>query len=72
MLVITPTDLTPAAKIGIRTFDEIAATYGAILEVDRLMVYTANGETAAHVDETYQDVPAGRSAGSGLCEDIAR
>jgi len=56
MLVITPADLPPAAKIGIRTFDEIAATYGAILEVDRLMVYTANGETAAHVDETYQEL----------------
>jgi len=56
MLIITPTDLSPAAKIGIRTFDEIAATYGAILEVDRLMVYTANGETAAHVDETYQEL----------------
>lgn len=56
MLVITPTDLTPASKIGIRTFDEIAATYGAILEIDRLMVYTANGDTAAHVDETYQEL----------------
>ena len=56
MLVITPGDLPAAAKIGIRTFDEIAATYGAILEVDRLMVYTANGVTAAHVDETYQEL----------------
>jgi hypothetical protein len=56
MLVITPADLPPAAKIGIRTFDEIAATYGTILEVDRLMVYTTNGETAAHVDETYQEL----------------
>jgi hypothetical protein len=56
MLVITPTDLPPAAKIGVRTFDEIVATYGEILEVDRLMVYTTNGETAAHVDETYQEL----------------
>ena len=56
MLVITPADLPPASKIGIRTFDEIAATYGAILEVDRLMVYAANGVTAAHVDETYQEL----------------
>jgi len=55
-LVITPTDLPPAARIGIRTFDEIVATYSAILEVDRLMIYTANGETAAHVDETYQEL----------------
>jgi hypothetical protein len=56
MLVITPGDLPAAAKIGIRTFDEIAATYGTILEVDRLMVYTSNGVTAAHVDETYQEL----------------
>jgi len=56
MLVITPADLPPAAKIGIRTFDEIAATYSAILEVDRLMVYTTNGETTAHVEETYQEL----------------
>ncbi len=56
MLVITATDLPPAARIGIRTFDEIAATYGEILEVDRLIVYTANGETAAHIDETYQEL----------------
>jgi hypothetical protein len=55
-LVITPTDLPPAARIGIRTFDEIAATYGEILELYRLMVYTANGDTAAHVDETYQEL----------------
>ena len=56
VLVITPTDLPPSARIGVRTFDEIAATYGEILEIDRLMVYTANGETAAHVDETYQEL----------------
>jgi len=56
VLVITPTDLPPAARIGIRTFDEIAATYGEILEIDRLMVYTTNGASAAHVDETYQEL----------------
>ena len=57
MLVITPADLPAAAKIGIRTFDEIDATYASILSVDRLMVYT-NGanETAAHVDETYREL----------------
>jgi hypothetical protein len=55
-LVITPTDLPAAARVGIRTFDEIAASYESILEVDRLMVYTTNGVTAAHVDETYQEL----------------
>jgi hypothetical protein len=57
MLVISPIDLPDAARIGIRTFDEIDATYAAILGVDRLMVYT-NGanDTAAHVDETYQEL----------------
>ena len=56
MLVITPTDTDPAARIGVRTFDEIDATYASVLEIDRLMVYTANGDTAAHVDETYQEL----------------
>jgi hypothetical protein len=56
MLVVTPKDLPDASRIGVRTFDEIDATYAAILEVDRLMVYTANGVTAAHVDETFQEL----------------
>jgi len=56
VLVIAPTDLPPAGRIGIRTLGGIAATYGEILEVDRLMVYTANGASAAHVDETYQEL----------------
>lgn len=55
-LVITPADLPESARVGIRTFDEIAASYGSILDVDRLMVYTANGDTAAHVDETFQEL----------------
>jgi hypothetical protein len=55
-LVITPTDLPPAARVGIRTFDEIAASYESILDVDRMMVYTTNGVTAAHIDETYQEL----------------
>jgi hypothetical protein len=55
-LVIAPTNLPAAARVGIRTFDEIAASYASILEVDRLMVYTTNGVTAAHVDETYQEL----------------
>jgi len=33
-LVITPTDLTPASHIGMRTFDEINATYAAVTGVD--------------------------------------
>lgn len=34
MLVITPTDLDPASHVGVRTFDEINATYAAITGVD--------------------------------------
>ncbi len=33
-LVITPADLTPASHIGMRTFDEINATYAAVTGVD--------------------------------------
>ncbi len=46
-LVITPTDLDPAADIGIRTFDEINATFAAVTGVDP--------ETPA-VDMTYQEL----------------
>ena len=57
MLVVSETDLPDAAKIGVRTFDEIDATYAAILGVNRLMVYTNQfGDTGAHVDETYQEL----------------
>ena len=56
MLVVAPADLADAPRIGVRTFDEIDATYAAILEVDRLMVYTTNGVTTAHVDETFQEL----------------
>ena len=57
MLVITPTDLDDASQIGVRTFDEIEATYAGILAVNRLMVYTnKDGVTAAHVDETFQEL----------------
>jgi len=34
MLVITPTDLDPASHFGVRTFDEIGATYAVITGVD--------------------------------------
>ncbi len=57
MLIISPIDLPDAARIGIRTFDEIDATYASILGVDRLMLYTNSAnDTAAHVDETYQEL----------------
>jgi len=57
MLVVTPTDLPDAARIGVRTFDEIDASYASILGVDRMMVYTNDvGDTGAHVDETYQEL----------------
>ncbi len=46
-LVITPTDLDPAADIGVRTFDEINATFAAVTGVDP--------ETPA-VDMTYQEL----------------
>ncbi len=53
MLVITPTDLVDASRIGIRTFDEIDATYAAILGVDRLIQYP---DGSFPVDETYQEL----------------
>ena len=57
MLVITPTDLPEASHIGVRTFDEIDATYSSILGVDRNMVYTNDlGDTSDHVNETYQEL----------------
>ena len=34
MLVITPVDLDPASHVGLRTFDEIGATYAAVTGVD--------------------------------------
>jgi len=55
-LIITPTDLTPASQVGIRTFDEIDASYSSILELDRLIVYSSGGVSAAHVDETFQEL----------------
>jgi hypothetical protein len=33
-LVITPADLDPASHIGVRTFDEIGATFAAVMGVD--------------------------------------
>lgn len=48
MLVIVPSDLDPASKIGIKTFDEIDATYAAVTGVDRMQF--------ANVDMTYQEL----------------
>ncbi len=53
MLVLAPVDLPDASDIGVRTFDEINATYAAILEVDRLMQYP-DGSTP--VNDTYQEL----------------
>ena len=56
-LVVNPTDLPAASHIGVRTYDEIDAAYSKILGVDRLMTYTNdNGDTAQHVDETFQEL----------------
>ena len=57
MLVITETDLPEASHIGVRTFDEIDASYAAILGVDRTQAYTNDaGDTDAHVDVTFQEL----------------
>jgi len=54
MLVVTPTDLEPAAKIGVRTFDEIDATYAAITGVSRTNYQAADGSFP--VDRTFQEL----------------
>ena len=46
-LVITPTDLDPASHIGVRTFDEIGATFATITGVD---------PTTPAVDMTFQEL----------------
>ena len=48
MLTIVESDLDPFSKIGIKTFDEIDATYGAVTGVDRMQFAT--------VDMTYQEL----------------
>jgi len=47
MLVISPTDLVPASHIGVRTFDEINASFAAVTQVD---------PTTAAVDMTFQEL----------------
>ena len=54
MLIVTPTDLDPAAKIGVRTFDEIDATYAVITGVSRTAYQAADGSFP--VDRTYQEL----------------
>ncbi|MEM6511657.1 MAG: LamG domain-containing protein [Pseudomonadota bacterium] len=46
-LVISEPDLDPASQIGVRTFDEINATFAAVTQVD---------PTTASVDMTYQEL----------------
>ena len=53
VLVITPTDLDPAAHIGVRTFDEIDATFSAITGVDRMIEYP---DGSFPVDSTFQEL----------------
>jgi hypothetical protein len=48
MLVITPVDLEPASKIGMRTFDEINATFSETTGVD--------WTNFANVDTTFQEL----------------
>jgi hypothetical protein len=52
-LVITPTDLDPAARIGVRTFDEINATFAAITDVDPMIEYP-DGSTP--VSDTFREL----------------
>ncbi|MCP4299180.1 MAG: LamG domain-containing protein [Gammaproteobacteria bacterium] len=52
MLVITPVDLDPASHVGVRTFDEIDATFAAITGVGRTTYERPAG--AFPVDETFQ------------------
>ena len=54
MLVVTPTNLDPAARIGVRTFDEIDATYAAITGVSRTNYQAADGSFP--VDRTFQEL----------------
>jgi Concanavalin A-like lectin/glucanases superfamily len=46
--VIAPVDLTAASRIGLRTFDEIDATFGAVLGIDRT--------NHQNVDLTFQEL----------------
>ncbi len=47
-LVLTETDLTPASQIGLRTFDEINATFSSVLGID--------WTNYMNVDMTYQEL----------------
>jgi hypothetical protein len=47
-LNIVPTNLTPVSRVGLKTFDEIDATYSAVTGVDRM--------DFANVDMTFQEL----------------
>jgi len=47
-LVVSPLDLAPASRIGLKTFDEINATYAAVLDID--------WSDFVNVDMTYQEL----------------
>ena len=47
-LIIIPTDLIPSSRIGLKTFDEIDATYAAVTGVDRMAF--------VNVDMTFQEL----------------
>jgi len=55
-LVITPVDLDPASHIGVRTFDEIDATYAAITGVDRTTYERSSDPGVFPVETTFQEL----------------
>jgi len=55
-LVITPVDLDPTSHIGVRTFDEIDATYATITGVNRTTYERPAGSGTFPVDTTFQEL----------------
>lgn len=53
MLVVTPIDLDPASRVGVRTFDEISATFATVTGVD-----PTSPAVAATIQELRQSLPA--------------
>ena len=56
MLIISPTNNIDQSTIGVRTFDEINASYASILEVDRLQQFAQYPNGTFPVDDTYQEL----------------
>ena len=52
--ILNAGDLTPASHVGVRTFDEIDATYAAVTGVDRTAFQSPPGTFP--VEETYQEL----------------